>query len=103
MKDTIEPPEELDLVRVRPGEDRIELAELDRTVSGDGKKRQDKTDDDEDFDFVDSVEVRPEGGFLLLDGICEKEKDYNVGELLAGCRAKLTRSCEQRQSRVELY
>ena len=74
MKETTEPPEELDRVRARPGEDRIELAEPDRIVSGDSRRRQEREDesDDDDDDFIDSAEVRPEGGFLWLEGICIK-------------------------------
>jgi hypothetical protein len=75
--ETTEPQEELERVRTRPGDDLMELAEPDRTVSGDSsfsrrQEREDESDDDDD-DFVESADERPEGGFLLLDGIC-KEK-----------------------------
>ena len=52
----------------------MELAEPDRTVSGDSNRRQERDDesDDDDEDLIDSAEVRPEGGFLLLEGICKR-------------------------------
>ena len=71
LKETTEPPEELVRVRTRPGDERIELAEPDRTVSGDSNRRQERDDDE---DLIDSAEARPEGGFLLLEGICRKSK-----------------------------
>jgi hypothetical protein len=75
LNETTELPEELVRVRTRPGDERIELAEPDRTVSGVSSRRQEREDesDDDDDDFIDSVEVRPEGGFLL-DGICKRSK-----------------------------
>ncbi len=78
LKETTEPPEELVRVRTRPGEERIELAEPDRTVSGDSsfsrrQEREDESDDDDD-DLIEFADERPEGGFLLLDGICKKSK-----------------------------
>ena len=39
---------------------------LTRRASGAGKS------DDDDEDRIDSAEVRPEGGFLLLEGICKR-------------------------------
>ena len=74
LKETIEPPEELVRVRTRPGDERIELAEPDRTVSGDSNRRQERDDesDDDDEDRIESAEERPEGGFLLLEGICKR-------------------------------
>jgi hypothetical protein len=72
----MEPQEELDRVRTRPGDDRMELAELDRASSGDSSRRQEREDenDEADDDFVEFADERPEGGFLLLDGICKKSK-----------------------------
>ncbi len=73
LGDERDPPEELVKVRGKPGDERIELAEPDRTVSGDGSRRQESEDESDEVDFIDSAEVRPEGGFLLLDGICIRE------------------------------
>jgi hypothetical protein len=72
----MEPQEELERVRTRPGDERMELAEPDRTSSGDSSRRQEREDesDEADEDFIEFAEERPEGGFLLLDGICKRSK-----------------------------
>jgi hypothetical protein len=60
-------------VRDRPGEERIEATELERSGSGDDNdsRRQESCDDKE---IDESVDERPEGGFLL-DGICKRESE----------------------------
>jgi hypothetical protein len=60
-------------VRDRPGEERIEATELERSGSGDDSdsRRQESCDDKE---MDESVDERPEGGFLL-DGICKRKSE----------------------------